>query len=89
MSIRLRLTLLYTGIVALTLLAFTTAVYAITSSVTLSAAEQTLIAQAQQLAERPHFDGGSPPGGPGASPVDIPPEHGFAAAPIVVRAVKP
>ncbi len=49
MSIRLRLTILYTAIVALTLIVFTGAVYALTERVTLDAAKQTLIAQAQQI----------------------------------------
>ena len=42
MSIRLRLTLLYSGIVALTLIAFSTVVYTAVSSVTLNAEKGVL-----------------------------------------------
>lgn len=55
MSIRLRLTLLYSAIVAMTVVAFGLAVYAITDRVTMDAAEQTLIAEARQMADRPVF----------------------------------
>jgi hypothetical protein len=56
MSIRLRLTLLYTTIVAVTLAVFALAVYTLTARVTLAAAEDALIADAQRLTSGPVFD---------------------------------
>jgi two-component system OmpR family sensor kinase len=75
MSIRLRLTLLYTTIVALTLAVFATAVYTLTARVTLDATQQTLIADAQRLADRPLFDPAHVDG----------PERGVAAAPTYIQ----
>jgi signal transduction histidine kinase len=75
MSIRLRLTLLYTAIVALTLLALSAGVYAFTARVTLEAAERALVAEAQQLAERPVFE---------PNRIDDP-KHPFGSAPIYMQ----
>jgi signal transduction histidine kinase len=49
MSLRLRLTLLYSGILALTLIAFSVVLYVTVSQVTLSAVEETLADEAQRL----------------------------------------
>ena len=50
MSIRLRLTLLYIGILALTLIAFSVGLYVIQSQATLEATKTTLARQAQEIA---------------------------------------
>jgi len=49
MSLRLRLTLLYSGILALTLIAFSLVLYVTVSQVTLNAVEETLADEAQRL----------------------------------------
>ena len=77
MSIRLRLTLLYTAILALTLIALGSGVYAAVSGITLGAARDAAIAQARSvsISLQPHLDpchGGSgrygPPPGTGQIP---------------------
>ena len=51
MSIRLRLTLLYSAILAVTLIAFSTVLYAIQARNTLSIVQQDLVANARRVAE--------------------------------------
>lgn len=68
MSIRLRLTLLYTAILALTLIALGSGVYATVSGITLGAARDAATAQARSvsISLQPHLDschGGSGPYG--------------------------
>ncbi|MGH2520923.1 MAG: ATP-binding protein [Anaerolineales bacterium] len=55
MSIRLRLTLLYSAILALTLVAFSAALYFTVSRVTLTAIEETLADEAQRLIASGNF----------------------------------
>jgi two-component system, OmpR family, sensor kinase len=55
MSIRLRLTLLYSGILALTLIAFGVALYFTVSRVTLAVVEETLASEAQRVVSAPEF----------------------------------
>ena len=50
MSIRLRLTLLYIGILALTLIGFSAILYVIQSQATLETTKTTLARQAQEMA---------------------------------------
>jgi signal transduction histidine kinase len=66
-SIRLRLTLLYSALVALTLIGFSTALYVAQSQSTLDAIKDGLITQADRFANGPRRFGGipdeAPPGG--------------------------
>jgi len=76
-SIRLRLTLLYTAILALTLIALGSGVYAAVSEITLGAARDAATAQARSVAIslQPHLDpchGGSGPYGPPPGAGQIP-----------------
>src|SRR5262245_42398674 len=55
MSVRLRLTLLYSAILALTLILFSAALFAIVSRVTFGILEDTLAGEAQRLADPVRF----------------------------------
>src|SRR3972149_6840819 len=56
MSIRLRLTLLYSAVLALMLIGLSVALYATVSRVTLGAIEDTLVGEAQRLVGSRDFD---------------------------------
>lgn len=77
-SIRLRLTLLYSAIVALTVIAFSIALYAMQSHATFDSIKSNLVRQAQMLTG----PRGGPPGEPGAPPpAETPPEDVTASSP--------